>query len=213
MKKYRRLLTRGNLFAAEGLPYDYARVQREEEALSAEREKEFPGHCLPQPDLGGDRSERRHLELDLMTEVDSSHRSEDDLVKEWVFDGLSRTLKSASAKINNVVNKFIAHSATPESRAMVSDDELTVLVGDVWSAQETICRVARTVSWLLLNSGDRAPLLMSGGNQFECFDRPLVDTEHLSSLNAAWEAFHRKVSGWVPYHPSDIRAKSASPPA
>jgi hypothetical protein len=130
MKRHVSLLTRENIVACLRLPYDYEKAR-------ADVRKRYTFTNDPRsPTLMGDDykqcafSEHAHKCIDALAGTYPSERSSNDVVRVSVIQWLKVRLEKCNT-IYVYVNKFLAHSATPESRAQLMDEETKITLGQI----------------------------------------------------------------------------------
>ncbi len=197
IKEHIDLLTRENIFAAEKLEYGYKVIEaRRHDYLFKQPHPRDRAFFIPR-EFDAEPSRRRHSDIDVMAGVDCESRSRSDCVRMEIVEQLEKRLQSACSDINEFVNKFRAHAASPSSRSRVSADEIQVTFGDLFAAHESICRVTDSIGRYLLGTG-------GGGNcvpvpnydQFTYIDRPIVETRHVDVLRAFWGELQAQSSKW-----------------
>lgn len=196
MEKNVHLMTREHIFAAEGLVYDYEPVRRAYGERHHQQERgDKRGHGVP-GFADWYRPQERHEYLDRLSGVAKNQRSPQDSVRPDYFDQLKKKLDVCGA-VRTYVNKFIAHAATPGSRAVVKADGLSITLGHLWDAHEAICKVANFVGQYLLTSARPGSLVIPQYNQFEYIDRPLIAQEDVGRLHEVWEEYDRETQEWA----------------
>jgi len=186
------LLTRKNIIDSLGLPYDYERAKQE-----VSKESDFTNG----PRWMGDDHKRckfskhAHQCLDLLTGIYDLDRSPDDVVRADILQWLKARLKKCEA-VSAFVNKFLAHSATPVSRAEISDEQTDITLGQIFDAHKTICQIAEFVSQNLFLGSIGNPLPVYQGNQFEHFEKPWAIDETLTKLHEWWRNYSKTTDQW-----------------
>ncbi|MFH0771879.1 MAG: hypothetical protein V1933_04605 [Candidatus Omnitrophota bacterium] len=167
------LMTRENFFKAEGLDYAGDR---------------------PEADLSIYASATgRHTQIDVLCGVIENNRRPYDTVRKEVFDYYTEKIQDASKKFKDYADKYLAHSATPKSRCQV--DGTKIRLGCLSDAHKAICQVAHFIREILPDSrGVGLPPLCL--DHFKFIDRPLVSTERVESLSAAWNEFVEEIDSW-----------------
>lgn len=143
MEKHYHLLTRKNILDVHDYPYEY---EQEKRRISDETFKKGPGPHVMGKDY--DRcqiSEYTHKFIDSLAGVEPSKRSPDDCFRPQIFEWLKQHL-SRCEEIRTFVNKFLAHSATSESRSYLKPQELDVTLGNILKAHKIICQTAIFIS-------------------------------------------------------------------
>ena len=195
MKKHRSMFTRQNLFAAFEQPLDVESVRKAMFDYLWERERqghhvsELPVGCVP------DFSDRLHKDVDALCGVQPEARQDDDMVLEAVFENLEKKLDS-TRDICGHVNKFLAHAATPESRARVDADSAKITYEKLWHAHETICRACQFIDCFLLRQTNHSFLASYPGDLLRYADQPLAAGEAIDRLRECWTAYAKKTESW-----------------
>jgi len=196
MKQNRELMTRKAIFEAERLPYDYEPVRRRR--LQYHRQKKEAGERVPHVPrhLWWEDSKRRHQDIDCLSGSSPDNRQPEDTVKEEVFKKLRSKGDLACKQVVTYVNKFIAHAASPDSRAYVEADEARMTLDPLWKAHRSLCKVTSFIAVVIL--GDSCPgfLPIPQYNHFKYIDRRLVDPRHLPQLQELWQRLERKYHDW-----------------
>jgi len=193
MLKHRKLLTREAMFAAENLHYDYEPIQQRYFEYKSEQEKP----CWVPEDRWWHKHENRHKKIDRLAGVQAQDRGPGDTVREKVFPDLQKKIKKATEDLRCHVNKFIAHAATPDSRATVGTDEAGLTLNHLWQAHRQLCEVAGFLAAYVLGNSFPEPLRIPQYDQFKYIDRPLIDTSGVGALRELWDQFHRECQGWT----------------
>jgi hypothetical protein len=184
----RGLLTRRNILAALDYPYEY------EEGLRSLRDA--IGRGQPTGDLEKCKFSRSmHEAIDCLAGVSSDKRGRDDKVRSELIDWLIARLESCR-EIADYVNKFVAHAATPQSRAVVDADELKITLGKLLNAHGIICQTAHCVGLRLFNHSFGNFLVVPQYDQFEHFEKPWVPVSALSKLNDHWQEYYKETMSW-----------------
>lgn len=196
MRKHAHLMTRVNIFEAEGRKYDYEKVY--EQALAYDREKmraRKRGYWTPE-DLHWDSLKVRHEQVDWLAGTNEARRSPGDSVRPAILDFLRRRVIRVCTEVHDYVNKHVAHAATPESRQVVEADAAAITLKHLWDAHQTTCQVANFLGLYLLAGTSYSFLPRSRYDQFAHIDRPLVDAEGVRVLANAWKQYEDETRGW-----------------
>ncbi|MBL8797584.1 MAG: helix-turn-helix domain-containing protein [Planctomycetia bacterium] len=178
------LFTRAAMLDSEGVGYDFEELLQQDPALTTG----FVAHGAP-------RASDRHEVIDRLTNSNPSARKPGDVIPKAKFEIMKERVISISDRIKKHVDKFIAHAATPESRASVQVTDITL--ADLWKAHETLCRVAACLAHEFLGVPFPPPLPDPFFDQFAYIDRPLVTPEQVSELRTMWEAFADESQNWI----------------
>lgn len=191
------LVTRRHVFDAEKLAYDYSSIREEHIQYRDERRKAGePAYGIPWR-LNYHQHEKRHEELDRLCGVVASERSEDDSMSPAVFEALRDRLREAGQGFQQMVDKYLAHAASPESRATVNADNDSVTLAELWEAHKVICQVANFLSVYVLGSHNLGFLAIPQYDPFRYITRPLAHEEAVPELQAAWKDFENEIHKWA----------------
>lgn len=195
MQKNRDLLTRKNIFETENLVYDYESIRQ---TFLSHVAKKDHGEQVPGVPKGyrWQKSERRHEVIDVLTGTTSQNRQPDDTILDVVFANLFNKASKACREIIDHATKFIAHAATPESRAIANADEIKVTLGHLWTAHRHLCEVTGFLAIVVL--GDSCPSFLPAVayDQFLYMDKPLLDSFRTEQLELLWSEFERDCQKW-----------------
>lgn len=183
------LLTRQNIIAVFGFPYDYQSVEGE---ILKEMDSKQGRPTVPPRHVQCVHSRHMHSHIDAMAGVSSDQRSPDDAIQDCFFAWIKSRLNTCE-QIHTYVNKFFAHSASPESRATINADEINVTLGHILGAHKAICEVADLLCRCFFYKGHGGFLPTVLYDQFEHFDKPLATPEVIRNLREQWKDYHKTV--------------------
>lgn len=194
IKKNNALLTRRNILDAYGLPYDYEKVRAE-----FDKKIDWTQGAVFEPNEIG-HSENIHRQIDSMTGMTADKRTPDDLIPDNILTQLGDKLESVK-ELCDYVNKYIAHSATPDSRRTIPD-EIKGALGKVLNAHKIICETASSIGNKILFCGFGS--FLSGPqygqyDQFDVFeylDEPIASRETIEKLREFWEKYRTETEQW-----------------
>ena len=205
MKASASLITRQNLFLVDGMQYDYEAVQQKELAYTmAQVDAGTNSYWLPS-ELDSHSIRVRHDQIDVLCGVGAGQRSPNDAISAKVLDCLIKKTKDASENIGVHVNKFIAHSASPESRDVVNADEMKITLGCLWNAHKVICQVANFVDLSLVSRASHNFLPTPQFDNFKFIDRAFVSSENIDTLSTAWQEFKKEIEAWGLWGAKDLQ--------
>ncbi len=196
MKANTSLITRENLFSAEGLEYDYEAIQQRQLAYALEQSKTGKNAYSIPAELDSHSVRLRHEQIDTLSGVEAEQRAPNDTVRNEIFDCLIKKINDVSENIGLHVNKYIAHSATPESREYDNADDVKITLGHLWDVHKVICQVANFTDVYLLSRTNHSFLPVPQYDHFEHIDKPLVSTGGVEVLSKAWHEFHKETDSW-----------------
>jgi len=174
MEKNCHLLTREGVLEAHGYPYNY---EKDGDVIKSG----FSRHM--------------HEFIDTLACVNPTERRPQDCVRKEVFTWLKRRLDSCES-IYDYVNKFVAHSATPESRAAIKADEINITLGAILNAHKNICQTAGMIGLRILYRGCGGFLAITPFDQFEHFEKPWATEETIKNLYAFWKGYYEETRKW-----------------
>ena len=195
IKKNGAILTRKNILAAYNLPYDYEKAMAEFKNDIGYTKGPF------ESPLPIERSEDIHRRIDSIVGITSDKRNPDDLVlNDDSFKCFDDWLKS-SRELYVYVNKYIAHSSTPESRRGVSD-EIEEALRKIFNAHKIIYETASFIGNKILFCGFGYVLPISQYGQFdqydlfEYLDEPMASKKTIEKLKGFWERYRMETEQW-----------------
>jgi len=146
IKKYRSELTREKYFKLRGLPYDYESIkqielEQEKNDLKNEGKNLF---YFGKPEFDWENILHNHIIFDHLSMKNADERNPDDLISEQFINKLNEKLEECK-KLEIFVNKFIAHSATVESRLETLPDS-SITFGQLWETQKTLYLLTNLLS-------------------------------------------------------------------
>ena len=199
MEKHAHLMTREHIFAAENLEYDYESVRAAYIEYCHQKARTADGPFGIPPNLRWEGPADRHEEIDRLSGETRDRRSPRDAVRPDCFCRLKKRLEVCDG-IKDYVDKFIAHAATPWSRAAVDPENLRVLLDRLlerfWDAHEAISRVANLVSIRLLGGSNVGGLMTPQFDQFRHMDKALVNSDNVPHLRELWRQYERDTREW-----------------
>jgi hypothetical protein len=150
------------------------------------------------------KHEGRHRQWDQLANTSADERSALDLIQDQVFDFLLSRLKSITDEIKDYVDKFIAHSATPDSREAISADNIRLTLEHLYKSVRTIVQTFNFISIHLFGGVQFSPLLVVQYDKFAYLDRPLITTDDKHQLEAIWRSFQMESHQWSMYTIDDL---------
>ena len=204
MRDHVGLMTRENIFWAQGLEYDYEAVRLKHDQY-CDRMFQAGSQVFSMPEeLVWQRLKERHEEIDVLCGVAEKQRSPGDSVNPSVFDKLKDKIVGACQDIHDHVNKFIAHAATPGSRQSISADTTSITLKHLWQAHEAICRAANFIDVYLLTGSNHSFVPVPQYNHLAYIEKPLVDLARIRQLGDIWDKYEKETHHWQPWKPEDI---------
>lgn len=187
-------LTRESFFELRHIPYDYSIVEQREREFIAQQAKESNlGFWVP-PEFNWEVSAHAHTNFDRLCGTLAQNRKPNDTIAEKVFSRLKDKLNMCD-KITNYVDKYVAHSATPESRAVKNIDSTKTTLNHIWDAQQIICEIAEFLLDVLF-SKCHAPLAWKSPNVFDNWDNPLLESQNINRLEEVYKQYEEETNKW-----------------
>ena len=182
-----------------GYPYEY---EQEKRRLTEEAFKNKPSGTVVTMDqdyMMCCQAEYVHRTIDSLAGIGPSKRSPDDLVRPQIFEWLKERL-SGCERIVEFVNKFLAHSATRESRNFRNPPDLDVTLGQVLEAHKIIYQTAIFIGGQMgILSGGKAigdVLLVPQSDQFIYFDKAWASQDTINKLHEFWSDYGTQTRNW-----------------
>jgi hypothetical protein len=189
---YRNELTRESFLRLKNMPYEYSEIQN--------RRKEFfrtqPGgkaFFVP-PEYDWESVEEAHQAFDRLAGKIPKEREHKDLISEYFFVRLQEKL-AICLEITKYVDKFIAHSATPESRKIQNVGKTEITFKKIWDAQKTIFEVAEFLSSIFF-SEDHMALAFENPNFYQYWDSPMFEEIEVDKIRNAFEMYRKETEKW-----------------
>jgi hypothetical protein len=197
IEKHSHLLTRESILAAHDYLYDY---EQEKARLSDEAFKNRPPDkkCVV---MGQDYAkcclaEGIHQYIDALAGIGCSDRSPKDFIRPQIFEWLKQRLSDCE-EIATFVNKFLAHSATPESKNYLKPEELDVTLGQILNAHKIICQTTIFIGGRMgIGSGFPDVLAIPQDDQFVHFDKAWASKETIEKLYEFWREYGVQTRDW-----------------
>jgi hypothetical protein len=196
------LLTRKQIFDAEKIEYDYAVIQAKQlEFRQKMRNAGQTSYMIPR-DLQDNSHHFRHMQIDRLIGVAPSDRKPSDQIPKALLESLNTKICSSAERVKIYVDKFVAHAATPFSRAGL--DEAGITLGHLWEAQRHMCEVASFVSHYLLGKSQPSFMPSPQSEPFRFIERPLIDESHIPKLKEVLDEFREECDKWGRWVPDGI---------
>lgn len=192
IKNYKTEFTRETYLRLRKMPFDYTEIRI--------RAYEFyrnqpPGKAFFVPsELNWETIEEAHQTFDRLSGVSPAERKPVDQIADHVFSRLQERL-STCQKIKKYVDKFVAHSATPESRSIYDEVDSEITLKYLWEAQKTLFEVAEFISVVLFSESHMA-LVFENPGFFEFWDVPLVDSDASDIVYKTLENYRKETESW-----------------
>jgi hypothetical protein len=194
IKKRRLDLTRGSFFKLRDIPYDYCNLQQREKEFIAEQVKgSTSGFSVP-PEYNWEKSAEAHVTFDRLSGASVENRTPEDVIAQKVFTRLIDKLDTCQEVIQ-YVNKYVAHSATPESRSSKNIKSSQITLKHIWDAHQVIYEVSEYLSSILY-SESHFPLAWKSPNLFDNWNVPLLEHQDIDQLEDVYEQYWKETDKW-----------------
>ncbi len=205
------LYTRGNIFEAEGLPYDYseARKRANDYMLREALKPDAPVSGWLDPEImdAADRPARLHAHLDRMSGTTPQTRTPADALRKDLIPPLRARLDVCKG-VKTYVDKIVAHAADPANRDAVPVGDPPISLGRIWDCHKAICSRASFVSVYLLRGPQLRFLAIPQFNALEYIERPWISPENVGKLQDVWDEQDMQAHEWGnPVWPEEWQAK------
>lgn len=187
-------LTRESFFRLRGIPYDYFQWQQREKEFIAQQVKENNRAFRIPPEFDWETSAEAHVTFDRLCGTLARNRKPQDVIAEKVFARLKDKLNMCH-DVTKYVVKYIAHSATPESRANENIDSTQITLKHIWDAHQIIYEVAEFLSCVLYSEG-RFPLAWKSPNLFDNWEIPLLEHQDIDRLEFIYKQYWEEIDKW-----------------
>lgn len=133
-----------------------------------------------------DWKESKNHQIDRLIGIDDElQRSPADQIPSNLFDDRLISLQEHFGPVESLVNKAIAHAATPKSRGEY--DFESIPFDDLYAFHAELCRAAHFLRSLFSDAALHSFLDEPLYDQFEYLQSPLVDTDNLPRLAQYWQ--------------------------
>jgi len=189
---YKAELTRETYFKLRKIPYDYTEIQKKNEEFL--RNQPLGKAFFVPRELDWKSSEEAHRLFDRLAGVLHDDMKPSDQIVDHIFIRLQKKL-SACQDIKKYVDKFIAHSATPESRSIQDVNKSAVTFKRLWEAHQIIFEVADFLSVILFSEGHIA-LAKENPTFFEFWEKPLYEKGETDLVRTSFENYRKVTEKW-----------------
>lgn len=194
IESYKTELTRKSYLELKNMPYNYEEIRRKEEEYSLSQILAGKDLWIIPPELDWERIEEAHKTFDKLSGKSPTTRQADDVINERVLVRLQDKLDTCK-KIKMYVDKFIAHSSTPESRSIQNYTATTITLRQLWEAHRVIFEVAYFLSANLF-SVDRLALAIENPTFFKFWDKPLIENGEFDLIKNSFEKYRKETEAW-----------------
>ena len=157
------------------------------------RESFFRLRCIPS-EFDWETTTEAHVTFDRLCGILARNRKPQDVIAEKVFTRLKDKLDMCH-DVTKYVDKYIAHSATPESRAIENTDSTQITLKHIWDAHQIIYEVAEYLSGVLYSEG-HFPLAWKSPSLFDNWDVPLLEHQDIDRLEVIYKQYWEEIDKW-----------------
>jgi len=194
IRKRRLELTRESFFRLRGIEYDYSEVQKRETEFVIRQAKENNAAFRIPPELNWETSAEAHFTFDRLSGTLAENRKPLDVIAEKVFTRLKDKLNMCQ-DVTRYVDKYIAHSATPESRAYKNIQSSQITLKHIWDAHQVLYEVSEYLSGVLY-SESHIPLAWKSPNLFVNWDVALLEHQDIDRLEVIYKQYWEETDKW-----------------
>jgi len=187
-------LTRESFFKLRNIPYDYSEVKKRETEYIVQKTQESNSVVWIPQELNWHIGAMSHSIFDRLSGVQEQNRRPSDVIAENVFKRLKEKLDLCDDVVR-YVDKYVAHSATPESRAIENVESAQITLKQLWDAHQIIYEVAEYLSSILF-SESHFPLISKHPNTFENWDLSFLDRQDIGRLEAIYQNYWKTTDSW-----------------
>ena len=192
IQAHREELTRSEYLRLLNIPYDYEETLTREKKYLKENSK---GSFITIPrEFNSELVSEIHKKFDCLSGKKESERTAADTINDEVFINLYKKINEYK-NIQNYVNKYIAHSASPESINRLPPDKLKVTFGEIWDAHQTIIMVADFLKQVL-QAPISDPLIIEPNDFFTRWDNPFYTSENLDQVREVFQSYRKTTEEW-----------------
>jgi hypothetical protein len=186
------LLTREMFVCYDGLPYDYGKVKRSEDARVL-RQNNGVWWGKTRGPLAWSTSERMHEFFDRFT-GNKDRRMRDDRIPRAIFDTLKAQLSHpAIEKVCTFVDKHVAHAERIDQSAAPIP---VATYNDVDAALRQIVRVTSFISSAIFADALGSVVPTPQFDVLEHLDQPWVTTSNIAALQQHWDELSSRMDSW-----------------
>jgi len=141
-----------------------------------------------------DWSKFKHSVIDGLTGVAEDQRSSVDRIPYDVFGRRRKKLQEKFQNVENLINKEIAHAATPKSRGGVNYQGIRW--GDLYGFHGELCKAAHFLLDIVSKTGMDSFLPVFQGDEFQYLSQPIVAKKDLQRLADRWAKLRGEYESW-----------------
>ena len=191
-------LTRERYFTLRELQYSDSEIKEKRRAFFQLQAQKGENAFLVPKELDSESIEEAHELFDILSNTSRNKRKPDDKINNGKLDSLINKLTSCKS-INIYVNKYIAHSATPESREIENADSLKITLNQIFEAQKNIFIVAELLAIFLFGEGHIA-LPLENPSLYDYLEIPLISNQDdLERIKNKFDEYREITEKWTEF--------------
>lgn len=141
-------------------------------------------------------SEHMHRFIDEMASIKKADRRPNDVVRQELWSELKERL-SICQEIGKHVDKFIAHSATSESRGDININDAKVTLGKLQDSHRVICETTGFIALRLFYQHLGGFLAIPQFDQLQYFEKSWASIEVVKRLHTLWDEYRKETEKWA----------------
>jgi len=174
----------------------YSHLLTREAVVRVTSEALEPASGQQDDDFVRDAETSRNITIDQVIGVEENSRSHRDRIPKKIFKDKRDKLVKYFKSVEILVNKLIAHAATPTSRE--NADSQPPCFEELYKFHEELCKTAHFIQGLITNEMDLSflPTISPGREEYEELARPLISDADIPRLEQRWQEFADQYKSW-----------------
>lgn len=193
MKSHQGELTRRKYFELRNTSYYYEDLQKLE--LEFIRKNSHGGFIQIPQEIDSRPIVEMHQIFDRLSGKDGLTRGTNDVVMERVFTRLVEKMDTCRG-LAKYVDKFVAHSATPESRTVDNMGKSKLTLKHLWDAHKILYELADFLSLFLLFQTNM-PLLLENPAFYDYWENPFFADLDTGNVRLVMDKYRNETEKWV----------------
>lgn len=176
------------------MPYYLAIQLKEQEFINNQTSVNNELFILVPPEFDPLPTLEAHATFDRLSGKNHQDGEPDDVISQKVIDRLKSKLDTCQV-VRDFVDKFVAHSATPASRAAENITKSQVTWKHMWDAHQTVYEVSEFLSSTLYSEG-HFPLPWNPPGLLNHWGVPFLNTLKINQLEEAFQRYRKETERW-----------------
>lgn len=182
-------ITRANVLEARGLEYDFEPIKQRAFEDAWARGK----HAIGGSKDGWVQAEHWHGAMDRLCRVTANNRATSDTPDQSKLEWLRSELEERGRNVQDWVDKFVAHAASPESRQTLHPEYQSLSLAKLWLAERVVVRAASFISLFFVDGIGIGGVPVPDLDQFIHLDRPFIQPSALPAMQQAWDQHREEI--------------------